>query len=35
MVPHWMPGFFFLTALTVAWALINNYLARRVQSAFG
>lgn len=34
MVPHWMPGLFFLTALTAAWALINNYLARRVQSSF-
>lgn len=35
MVPPWMSGFLFLAALTVAWALINNYLARRVQSAFG
>jgi uncharacterized protein len=35
MVPHWMSGAFFLVALTVSWALINNYLARRVQSAFG
>jgi uncharacterized protein len=35
MVPHWMSGAFFLVALTISWALINNYLARRVQSAFG
>jgi predicted MPP superfamily phosphohydrolase len=35
MVPHWMSGALFLVMLSISWALINNALVRRVQSAYG